>query len=157
MDEERTRIEKQILEAFRGVLLGEGIGLREGCGLDDHAGPSTLAAYRAQDERDHWESIPDKTLADYSDSLCFFDGRGMRFHLPAYLISELRGGNFSQPILFHLTHINADDHRLSLLNDEQRQAVREFFIYILSTLQEPALSFERPLIEYALTEVWHIR
>ncbi len=155
MDEERTRIEKRIREAFRGVVLGEGIGLREGNGLDDYADSKTLAEYRAQDERESWESIPSDVLNHYSSSLSYFDAEGMRFHLPAFLIDELSGGSLTYSIVFHLTYLNGDDRRMSLLSRDQKQAVREFLTYRLSTLQEPNPSFEKPLIEHALTEVWH--
>ena len=157
MDEERTRIEKRIREAFRGVVLGKGIGLREGCGLDDYADSKTLAEYRTQDERKSWESIPSDELNDYSTSLSYFDAEGMRFHLPAFLIDELSGASFTYSIVFHLTHLSADDRRIGVLSHDQKQAVREFLTYKLNTLEEPNLSFERPLIEHALTKVWHNR
>lgn len=154
MTDEKARIENLIREAFRGVTLGDGIGLREGCGLDDYASSIKLAEYRAQDERDNWESLSIEDLDAYSTSLSYFDAKGMRFHLPAYLMNELNGGNRTFSLMFYLTHISADDQRLRLLTRDQRSAVREFLLYMLSTFEEPKLSFERPLIEYALDEVW---
>lgn len=154
MTDEKARIEKLIREAFRGVTLDDGIGLREGCGLDDYADSTTLAAYRAQDERDNWESLSVEDLDAYSTSLSYFDSKGMRFHLPAYLINELNDGNRAYSLIFHLTHIAADDQRFRLLTRDQRTAVREFLIYTLSTFEEPQLSFEGPLIERALKDVW---
>ena len=51
-----------ISSAFKGVSLGNGIGLTEAQGLDDYADAATCAAYREKDEKDDWERITSDEL-----------------------------------------------------------------------------------------------
>src|SRR5436190_8367262 len=81
---------RAIEAAFAGVTLGGGVGLQEAQGLDDYADDETRAAYRADDEKDDWHRIPAEALQRCNSSLSFFDAEGMRFHLPAYLLADLR-------------------------------------------------------------------
>ena len=142
---------KLIHEAFAGVKLENGVGLRQAQGLDDYEGEQTCALYRADDEKQDWSRIPVDELNRCNSSLSFFDAQGMRFHLPAYLIADLRGlYNFG--MAFSLTHLS--DHRKSqfeLLSPEQRKAVRAFLLHILN---DPGYQFERPQIHKALNEYW---
>ncbi|HCS53454.1 DUF6714 family protein [Rubinisphaera sp.] len=151
MTEEQTRIAELIRDAFRGVELGDGVGLTEADGLDDYADAKTLAGYRSNDEKFDWSKISATELNRYYCSLSFFDAEGMRFHLPAYLIADLEG-TFEQDVVFHLTYFEHDAiSRFSLLSDLQRTAVREF---LLIRLSDPNCEFERPMIETALSKYW---
>lgn len=153
MDEEERRVADLVRKAFRGVILGKGVGLRQGHGLDDYADSETLAAHRAQDEKRDWSAIPIDELRQYSDSLSFFDAEGMRFHLPAFLLASLEGKGPN--LTFHLTSaVGQDDTRFGLLTVEQRQAVREFLLLRLRKMSQPQRGFEGPLIEDALTNYW---
>jgi len=141
----------RIAEAFRGVVLGEGIGLREGQGLDDYADEATCAAYRAADEKEDWRKIPADALNHCHSSLCFFDAAGMRFHLPAFLTAELCG-EFHQGMDFCLVHMaGSDPSRFSALDERQRQVVREFLLFLRD---DPDHVIGRPAIERALAEIW---
>ena len=51
MTARKQNLIRQIEAAFDGVVLGSGIGLREGQGLDDYADDKTLSAYRELDEK----------------------------------------------------------------------------------------------------------
>ena len=104
MTEHERRVLNLIRTAFAGVVLGEGVGLRQGRGLDDYADEGTLASYRAQDEKHDWSAIPVADLNRYGDSLSFFDPDGMRFHLPAYLVADLEGTLHTE-VLFHLVYM----------------------------------------------------
>lgn len=119
-----------IEEAFAGVLLGNGIGLQETQGLDNYESPEVCAAYRAKDEKEDWRRISAKLLSDCYSSLSFFDAEGMRFHLPAYLIADLRneyhGGLVS-------TLVHSSNHRFSLLSSPQRLAVRNYLLLLAKT------------------------
>jgi hypothetical protein len=48
---EAQRIAGMIRQAFAGVRLGDGVGLRETDALDDYADEETCAAVRADDEK----------------------------------------------------------------------------------------------------------
>jgi len=147
-----SKIADRIRSAFSGVTLGKGVGLKESRGKDDYEGAETLAKYRANDEKDDWERIPIEELNNASGGLCFFDAEGMRFHLPAYLIADLRGEyNFGMD--FNLTHLS--EHCLeqfALVNREQRQCVRDFLIHILDDPDYGLFNNER--IHAALHSYW---
>lgn len=142
---------EQIRVAFAGVALGNGVGLQQARGLDDHADEETCAKLRLGDEKEDWTRISGDLLNAYNSSLSFFDAEGMRFHLPAYLIADLRG-ECGVGMDFCLTHL--DDHKeqkFSLLSAAQRAAVREYLRFIL---EEPDYKFGRPHIERALAGFW---
>jgi hypothetical protein len=140
-----------IRKAFAEVKLGNGVGLQQAQGLDDYEDEQTCQLYRAKDEKEDWSRIPVEELNRCNSSLSFFDAEGMRFHLPAYLIADLRGlYNFG--MAFSLT--NLSDYNKSqfvLLSPEQRKAVRAFLLHILN---EPDYEIDRPHISKALSEYW---
>ena len=139
-----------IESAFAGVTLGNGVGLQEAQGLDDYAGAETCAAYRSNDEKNDWHSISGKALRRCSSSLSFFDAEGMRFHLPAYLIADLRG-EYGFGMVFCLTQTGDYDRYFRLLSDAQRGAVRAFLLHLLD---DRDYEFDRPHILRALDEYW---
>lgn len=154
MTDDENRVLNLIRSAFRDVTLGEGVGLRQANGLDDYADSLTLAAYRAQDEKNDWSAISFEDLNRYNSSPSFFDAEGMRFHLPAYMAAELQGALTCADIIFHLVcfeHLGSS--RFEKLTDSQRHAVREF---LLLRLSDPNYEFERPMIEKALGEYWAV-
>jgi hypothetical protein len=141
---------KSIREAFAGVTLGGGVGLRQAQGIDDHQDKATCARYRASDEKEDWTRIPVSELNCCNSSLSFFDAEGMRFHLPAYLIADLQGAyNFGMACC--LTQSHDFDGHFGLLSGAQRAAVREFLLHIS---KEPDYEFDRPHIIRALNEYW---
>lgn len=141
----------QIRAAFAGVTLGNGVGLREACGLDDHEDAETLAKLRSTDEKNDWRKIPLSALNNAYEALSYFDAEGMRFHLPAYLIADLQG-EFNVDMAAIYTHLS--DYSLKqfeLLNPEQRQCIRAFLIHILD---DPDYGFDREKIQSALDSYW---
>jgi hypothetical protein len=72
MTVQEQRVLSLIRAAFAGVTLGDGVGLRQGEGLDDYADARTLALYRAQDEKRNWSAIPATDLDKYSSSPSLF-------------------------------------------------------------------------------------
>lgn len=151
MTDEERRVADLIREAFRGVTLGEGIGLLEAQALDDYAGPETQAECRTGDENEDWTAIPSGTLNWCNSSLCFFDPAGMRFHLPAFLLVDLEG-TLPQEMDFKLA--DPSEYRrsqLSLLSQAQRDAIREF---LLLCLQKDPEGFNAPLIRRSVHTYW---
>ena len=136
--------------AFAGVKLGVRVGLQEAQGLDDYADAETCAAYRANDEKDDWHRIPAEALQHCNSSLSFFDAEGMRFHLPAYLLADLRD-DYGFGMAFCLTQTSDYDRYFRLLSGAQRRAVRAFLLHILD---EPDYQFDRPHILRALDDYW---
>lgn len=112
----------QIAEAFSGVVLGDGVGLRHAQGLDDYEDEATCARYREADEKEDWQAITSSDLNSCNSSLSFFDPEGMRFHLPAYMSAELRG-EYNCGMAFSLTQVGDYERYYSSLDLIQRQAV----------------------------------
>src|SRR5277367_3415374 len=81
----------EIQRVFRGVVVGDGIGLWQAQAIDDYEDEAEQEAARARDEKVDWAAIPGKSLLYCDSSLSFFDADGMRFHLPAFLLAEVAG------------------------------------------------------------------
>lgn len=139
-----------VRKAFANVKLDDGIGLWEAQAIDDYEPESTQRAKRATDEKESWGSIPSHELQRCHSSLCFFDAKGMRFHLPAFIVASIRG-EVDDPV-FHLT--NLDEYsasKLTALNAAQKQAVSE---YLTWCSEQEDYDFERPSIKEALDNYW---
>lgn len=140
-----------IRQAFASVKLEEGIGLREADAIDDYASDAERARCRAQDEKENWEAIRSEDLNRYACSLSYFDAKGMRFHLPAFMIAEL-SGTYHQGMAFVLTYLSDYTRaQFALFNLAQRQAVRRFLLWLK---EQPDYAFEQPQIEQALENYW---
>jgi hypothetical protein len=81
---------RQIDGAFAGQALGNGIGLFEANGIGFFAMEQELAELRSQEERDDWRRIRAESLNECYCAPTFFDPHGFVFHLPAFLIAELK-------------------------------------------------------------------
>ena len=161
MNPEKEKIAQIINEAFAGVTLGDGVGLWWGQVLDDWSMPASIANYRAKhestEERLDWRRIPAEDLNYCASSLSFFNAAGMRFHLPAFMLAELRG-EFNQTVIYPLTGVCNDEKlsgfckkKFTMLDAKQRMAVREFLLHVKD---DPNYEFDRPHIEKALQEYW---
>lgn len=114
-----------VRRAFADVKLEDGIGLRESDGIDDDAGSEELKRLRATDEKKDWQKISADLLNYCNPAPSFLDAKGMRFHTPAFLVSELNG-EFNQDFIGRLIDgsYSATDFPKSLTND-QRDAIIE--------------------------------
>jgi hypothetical protein len=149
--ESNIRLISEITTTFKGVELEGGIGLSEANAIDDHKDQEFRDACRKNDEKNNWESIPSSALNDYYSSLSFFDAKGMRFHLPAFMICEIKG-EYRFGMSFALTHLSDyTKSQFTMLSKEQRQAVASFLEYLS---EHPNYEFEKPLIEAAIENYW---
>ena len=151
MTEERLQVIEKIRKAFANVTLEDGIGLKQAQGLDDYEDESTCAKYRESDEKEDWSKFSPNELASCHSSLSFFDPKGMRFHLPAFLIAELEGTIFMSTD-FYLTQL--DDFKISkltLLSAEQKRAVEAFLWEIL---KDETFEYRWGEISTALEDYW---
>ena len=127
--QEAQSLIQSIRDAFKDVSLGDGVGLYEAQAIDDYETDMARAAARATDEKQDWSKIPKDSLIECNSSLSFFDAEGMRFHLPAFLISEIEGG-FSHGLDYHVSEKVLGRGKFSLLSEAQCAAVRDFLDYI---------------------------
>lgn len=131
--------------------MGNGIGLKEANGLDDYADKETLACYRLTDEKEDWQAISVDALNSYYCGLSFFDAEGLRFHLPAFLLAELRD-EYKFSLIFMLTYLDAHSkQKFLLLNKEQRQAVKSFLEW---AIDDDDYKFDQEKIIEALSYYW---
>ena len=121
----------------------------EAQGLDDYEDEATRATYREKDEKEDWRRLPVEELCSCHSSLSFFDCFGMRFHLPAFMIAELRR-EFDLGMEFSLYHAPWRG-QFSLLSKAQRTVVRSFLRHIA---EDPGFSYERADILKALDGYW---
>lgn len=140
-----------IERAFHGVTLKSGVGLYQGRGLDDYMTDEECAKLRSSDEKNDWRNISSDDLNTYFSSLSFFDAEGLRFHLPAFLCADLRG-EYEIGLEFHLVDIGElADKQFSLLNSDQRSAVRKY-LEVISCSNE--YTFSRENIIRAINGYW---
>jgi len=148
---EAEKLCERVSEAFEGVALGAGVGLFEGQAIDDYESDGIRYQERAKDEKESWERLESKHLNACSSSLSFFDALGMRFHLPAFMIADLRG-EFGMGMEFTLTHLS--DHskeKFELLSPAQRQVVR---MYLQFLGEDPDSKGYHTDIDRALNDYW---
>ncbi len=151
----RSEAAKELCErvkmAFLQVELGAGIGLFEAQAIDDYESTDVRAQRREKDEKLSWDRIESKHLNACYSSLNFFDSLGMRFHLPAFIIAELRS-EYEQELTFTLTHLNRYTRdQFGLLSPSQRQVVREYLEFLRG---DPSSEFDFEAIDRALSEYW---
>ncbi|MFV5490320.1 DUF6714 family protein [Acinetobacter sp. ASP199] len=99
--------------------------------MDDYKSSEECLALRERDEKSNWSKIPIQDLKDCHSSLSFFDAEGMRFHLPAFLIADLRG-EWLFHLTFYLCRPTEQMQQFHLLNSAQRQAVKAYLMWISS-------------------------
>ncbi len=148
---EADKLCDRVREAFADVKLGIGVGLFEGQAIDDYETEQVRRQKREKDEKESWERIETKHLNACHSSLSFFDSLGMRFHLPAFIIADLRG-EYDMGMEFTLTHL--DDYnrkKFGLLSPRQRQVVREYLQFLW---EDPDSEFYYADIDRALNDYW---
>lgn len=140
-----------ITEAFKGVKLEDGIGLSEAEAMDNYANDKERSKCRENDEKNYWSAISSEELNRNNCSLSYFDAKGMRFHLPAFMLAEINR-EYRFNLLFTFT--NRSEHtrkQFSLLNVQQRETVKLFLEYISEL---PDYKFDKEEICEAINNYW---
>jgi len=136
LNDNREKLIKSIEEAFKGVILEDGIGLYEAQAIDSYQTEDIRKLYRQKDETTNWQAISKETLEECYDSHCFFDAKGMRFHLPAIMIYQLKYEDSEVDVNIVGALIDYWEEnkfvrlkeRFDILSSEQRNTVRQFLI-----------------------------
>ena len=141
----------KISEAFKDVTLEDGIGLSEANAIDDYKDEQFRMECKKKDEKFNWNAISSALLNEFYCSLSFFDAKGMRFHLPAFMIAEIKD-EYKFGLSFPFTMLSDySKSQFSLLTKNQRDAVKLFLEYLL---EQPNYEFEKPDIENAIENYW---
>jgi hypothetical protein len=128
---------RSIRDAFRGIKLEDGVSLNMTEYNDSGGSAEHFRQLAADDERDDWQAIDDKTLEKFTVTFSFTDWKGFRFYLPAYMIYALTHPESTAGIgdstIFHL-----DPSSISklygktldtILSKQQLKAVVQFLEY----------------------------
>ena len=141
----------KISEAFKDVTLEDGIGLSEANAIDDYKDEQFRMECKKKDEKFNWNAISSALLNEFYCSLSFFDAKGMRFHLPAFMIAEIKD-EYKFGLSFPFTMLSDySKSQFALLSKNQRSVVKLFLEYLL---EHPNYEFEKPDIEKAIENYW---
>ena len=151
LTETQTLLISQINSAFKDIELDGGIGLSEANAIDNYKDEQFREECKKNDEKLHWDNIPSSSINEYYSSLSFFDAKGMRFHLPAFMIAEIKG-EYRFGMSFSLTHLSDyTKSQFEFLNEKQREVVVLFLNHLL---MDSNYEFEKPTIERAIENYW---
>jgi hypothetical protein len=104
-----------------------------------------------KDEKYNWNTITSDALNQFNCSLSYFDAKGMKFHLPAFMIADIRG-EYRFGMIFVLTGLSDySKSQFALLTPKQREVVKLFLDYLLD---DPNYEFEKPAIKLAIENYW---
>ncbi len=152
-----------IHKAFEDVNLEDGVSLHETIRIDNYGETNeTLESQIKADERNNWKKlIDDPELAKIHGigGLSFYDAKGLRFHLPAYLCLMIKNpgediADICVSLMFTLVQLDEyNRERFSILTVEQRKAVKVFLTYLryntgISTNESGSKAIERAIREY---------
>ena len=146
------KLRQSIEAAFENVTLGDGIGLWQAQAIDDYENEKGQLAARNRDEKLDWKTISGNDLIRCNSSLSFFDADGMRFHLPAFILSD-EFHEHTDSLIYSLTCLN--DYVLNMfssLTTSQRKVVTEYLIWCKN---HKDYEFEKEEIERSLKEFWN--
>jgi hypothetical protein len=129
--EHRSVIESEIRAAFRGVVLGSGVSLRQAqikdCYADDVQGG--FDQLPPEEPADDWTKV--QLRNDNTDCIAHLDAEGLRYYLPALMLSVI--SDYDHSSMRVIGTIHSLDHRgpygetrYMLLADRQRAVIAHF-------------------------------
>jgi hypothetical protein len=129
---DRSFIEQQICEAFKGVTLGGGVSLGQAqvadrCG--DGLTCAQLSVLAPSEITDDWTEVPTSDLD--SDCVAHLDAEGLRYYLAPLMLGVLEHYEAgSMRVIGTIAALDPrsayGETRFALLSDEQRSAVASF-------------------------------
>jgi hypothetical protein len=136
---DRTEVGNTIKNAFKPVLLGNGIGLYEAEAIDNYKGQDEIAVARKKDRNEwkKWGDIPENVIKTFYSALCFVDKEGMRFLLPAYMLFAVKNYDKSDSasvdsVMYALDRgLDAFGGDESFLSQEQKEAIISFLKFMV--------------------------
>ncbi len=162
LSQRQLELLRMIEDAFRGVKLGDGVSLHQTIVIDHYGHNCEEAERQAKaDERHDWRKlIDDPELLNVRGigGMSFYDARGLRFHLPAYICAIVKYdwpmvtyeagkptldlnpeklaafeliADVAGDVEFQLTHLSDyQRERFFILNEIQRQCVCAYLSYM---------------------------
>lgn len=146
-----------IEDAFKDTTLDGGRGLwlaqfSDKCffyGLDEKDKAEAIE----KDEKLDWHNLDSNDLKNCESSLSHFDEKGMRFHLPAFIIAEIKD-ELECGVIFNLTHLSEHSRKqFSLLNSKQKKAITSFLEWCLKSEN---YEYDWTKIKNAIEKYWKL-
>lgn len=158
-------VEAAIKTAFRGVVLGKGVSLRQAQAIDDYdrdrpISPAEFAAQRRGEIIDDWSLVPLGEL----EWACipYLDAEGFRYYIPALMLSVLRHYDKSSmrvigtvSALYPKKDDSWDFHmsKYALLTPAQKSAIAAFLAALPDLVE--LQGEDRKTVPRALRNYWH--
>jgi len=143
----REEIILEIENAFKGVSLNNGIGIKEADAIDDYCSEQDVIKARKKDIRDDWKKIPDSVIGANYSALSFMDNDGLRFAIPAYMRFTLKYFDSSTSASTD-SIINAlgNSRNWSFLSKIQKTAISHFLEFMVLAGEDYIDSYQASLI-----------
>ena len=129
-NERQSRLNKLIAEitaAFDGVLREDGITLHEAKAIDDWKPFEELQAVKQPDTEKCWQDVSDEKLLASNSPLPFFDAKGFRYYLPAFMLCGLKDlENDSSGILHSCVYNLLHEPQKSLRQSEPASIIAKY-------------------------------
>ncbi|WP_049780943.1 DUF6714 family protein [Hahella chejuensis] len=128
---------RRINSAFSNVTLEDGISLHETVEIDHYRAVPKSSKARDQDEVNDWRKLLGSTVIQelcWIGGIHFFDAKGFRFHIPAYLSLAVRrtlNGDIFQSMISCL--VEPAEYRrdgFEVFDGAQRKAIFEAIMYL---------------------------
>ena len=137
--EKVTKLIIDIGAAFGNVSREDGVTLHETEVLDDYGSDQERQAARAKDTDAHWRDVLDEWIEEIRGigGMCFLDGEGFRYYLPAYMTWYLKKWNAhsitdaGDTLLFCLSSPREDWDFNKLFSSEQKNVIRSFLQFVV--------------------------
>jgi len=142
-----------IEESFKDVRLEDGVSLHETIVIDNYGSKEERQLARSKDEKMDWRKLihdPELLEVDGIGGLSFYDAKGLRFHLPAYLSVVIMdaGVSIAGALIFTLTSDGEyNRNRLDILNPGMKKCIGEVLQYFRTL---PEFEFDQKKIDDAL-------
>jgi hypothetical protein len=128
MTDKQELIDK-INTAFKYVKLDGGTGLLKACDLEHRGRLEAEFRDRIEETKD-WREISAESANQCYGSLSFMDTKGTRFHLPVYMIHDIKG-DMNYDVLGTIAMQILTPGVAENLTNEQRESVIEYINYML--------------------------
>lgn len=126
-EERLNKLIAEITAAFDGVSREDGITLHEAKAIDDWKPSEELQAARQLDTEQRWQDVPDEDLLASDSPLPFFDAKGFRYYLPAFMLCGLKDWeNDSSGILHSCVYNLLHESQKSLRKSEPASIAAEY-------------------------------
>ncbi len=160
----RRAVEAAIAAAFRGVVLGRGISLRQAQAMDDYGRyrditPTEFAALQRGEITEDWSRVPLDELDRGCDA--YLDAEGFRYYIPALMLSVLSHYDpSSMRVIGTLSSLYPKKDswayhmsRYSLLTVSQKSAIAGFLAALPELIELEG--GDRKVVPRALRDYWH--